>query len=88
VELSFYRGLMTSARLIEEILGIVEDLITYEQTTNRSSDILKDPIVGIILGHSRGFYSESDHWIDRGSNDWNIIQTGQVLSILTGFYWA
>jgi hypothetical protein len=52
VELSFYRGLMTSARLIEEILGIAEDLVTYEQTINRSSDIPKDLITGVILGHS------------------------------------
>jgi hypothetical protein len=52
VELSFYRGLVTSAQLAEKILGKAEDLATYDQTTNRSSDTPEDPITGVILGHS------------------------------------
>jgi hypothetical protein len=38
--------------LAEEILDKAEDLVTDEQIANRSSDIPKDPITGIILGNS------------------------------------
>jgi hypothetical protein len=34
VELSFYRGMVTPIRSIEEILGITEDPVTYGRTIN------------------------------------------------------
>jgi hypothetical protein len=46
VELSFYRCLVTSAWLAEEILGEAEDLITDKQ------------IVEPILGYSQGSNNE------------------------------
>jgi hypothetical protein len=46
MKLSFYRGLVMSAWLAEEILGKAEDLVTDEQ------------VVEPILGYSRGSNNE------------------------------
>jgi hypothetical protein len=40
-------------RLIEEILGITEDLRTHSQLINQSSAIPEDLTTSIVLGHSR-----------------------------------
>jgi hypothetical protein len=63
VELSFYRGMVTSA------VDRAGDFVTYEQTANRPLDIPEDPITDVIFGHSRGFNSESDPRIDQRSNN-------------------